>query len=187
MTAYVLLLRGINVVGKNKIPMADLRTFLADRGFESVSTYIQSGNALFQSDLAAEEIEDLVEDGLPTAFDLDSSIIKVLALSADQLRAVVENRPDGFGDEPETYHSDAIFMMGIDVDEALAVFNPCEGVDAVWAGDGVVYSRRVTALRNKSRLSAIISSPLYKSMTIRSWSTTVKLSAKIDDLDAAAT
>ncbi|AYJ48662.1 DUF1697 domain-containing protein [Rhodococcus sp. P1Y] len=187
MTAYVLLLRGINVGGKNKIPMAELRGFLGDLGFEDVATYIQSGNALLTSDHGADAIRELVEDGLPTRFDLDSSIIKVLVLSAAQLRAVETNKPEGFGDEPDKYHSDAIFMMGIGVDEAMAVFNPREGVDAVWPGDGVIYSRRVTALRTKSRLSAIIESPLYKSMTIRSWSTTTKLLSRIDDIDAART
>lgn len=184
MTAYVLLLRGINVGGKNKVPMADLRAFLTDLGFDKVSTYIQSGNALVQSDLGADDIRELVEEGLPTRFDLDSSLIRVLALPASQLRAVVANKPAGFGDEPEKYHSDAIFLMGIGVDEAMAVFNPKEGVDAVWAGDGVVYSRRVSALRTKSRLSTIIASPLYKSMTIRSWSTTAKLLTLIDAMEA---
>lgn len=187
MTAYVLLLRGINVGGKNKIPMAELRTFLSGQGFGSVSTYIQSGNALFTSDLDANAIQERIEKGLPSRFDLDSSIIKVLALSAAELRAVDANKPDGFGDEPEKYHSDAIFLMGIDVDDAMAVFNPRDGVDAVWPGDGVIYSRRVTALRTKSRLSAIIASPLYKSMTIRSWSTTATLLTKVDELDDAGT
>jgi uncharacterized protein (DUF1697 family) len=65
--------------------------------------------------------------------------------------------------------------MGIEAAEAMAVFNPREGVDRVWPGDGVVYSERLSAQRTKSRLSSMMTSPLYKSMTIRSWSTTVKL------------
>lgn len=96
-------------------------------------------------------------------------------LSRDEHRAVVEKRPKGFGDEPEKYHSDAIFLMDIDRDEAFAVFVPRDGVDRVWPGDGLIYSQRLSAQRTKSRLSRIVASPLYKSMTIRSWQTTLKL------------
>ena len=57
---------------------------------------------------------------------------------------------------------------------AMSAFKPREGRQSL-AGDGVIYSQRVSALRTKSRLSRIASTPFYKSMTIRSWSTTVKL------------
>jgi len=87
----------------------------------------------------------------------------------------VDDRPKGFGDQPEKYHSDVIFLMGIDAAEAMPIFNPREGVDRVWPGKGVVYSQRLSAQRTKSRLSAVMASPLYKSMTIRNWNTTVKL------------
>jgi uncharacterized protein (DUF1697 family) len=101
--------------------------------------------------------------------------VKVLVLSSDQLEAVVANRPKGFGDEPGTYHSDAIFLIDIDADEAITVFDPREGVDRVWPGDGVIYSQRVSALRTKSRLGKIVGTPPYRSMTIRSWQTTLAL------------
>jgi uncharacterized protein (DUF1697 family) len=65
--------------------------------------------------------------------------------------------------------------MGIPSNEAFKIFNPREGVDKVWQGDLVIYSQRLSALRTKSRLNRIMSSPLYKQMTIRSWATTVKL------------
>ncbi|MFN2195678.1 MAG: DUF1697 domain-containing protein, partial [Anaerolineales bacterium] len=53
--------------------------------------------------------------------------------------------------------------------------NPREGVDQVWPGDDVIYSQRLSALRTKSRLSKIMGTPAYKSMTIRNWNTTTKL------------
>jgi len=59
------------------------------------------------------------------------------------------------------------------------------GVDKVWAGDGVIYSQRLSALRTKSRLSAMMASPLYKSMTIRSWNTTLKLAELLKNMDAS--
>ena len=52
MTTYIALLRGINVGGHSKLPMAALVTLLEDLGLRSVRTYIQSGNAVFRSDMA---------------------------------------------------------------------------------------------------------------------------------------
>jgi len=68
---------------------------------------------------------------------------------------------------------------------SITAFNPREGVDRIWQGEGVIYSQRLSAQRTKSRLSTVMSSPLYKSMTIRSWSTTVKLNNRLSALDAS--
>ena len=172
---YLVLLRGINVGGKNKVPMAELRSMLEGLGFESVSTYIASGNVFLDSDLPAAKVAATIEAALPKTFKLDAEVLRVAVLTADELEAVVAKRPKGFGGEPSTYHSDAIFLMGVSADEAMEVFSPREGVDRVWPGDGVIYSQRLSAERTKSRLNRIMASPLYKSMTIRSWQTTLAL------------
>jgi uncharacterized protein (DUF1697 family) len=65
--------------------------------------------------------------------------------------------------------------MGLSPKEALTAFSPLEGVDTLWAGKGVIYSQRLSARRTKSRLNRMMASPLYKSMTIRNWATTLKL------------
>lgn len=75
-----------------------------------------------------------------------------------------------------------LFLIGIPVD--MSIFDPREGVDAVWAGKGVVYSQRLSAERTKSRLAKMMFSPDYKSMTIRSWSTTMKLAGMLDRREA---
>jgi uncharacterized protein (DUF1697 family) len=62
----------------------------------------------------------------------------------------------------------------------MEVFDPRPGVDRVWPGDGVIYSQRLSAERTKSRLNKAISTPLYKSMTIRSWSTALNLLELMD-------
>ncbi|GAA2850134.1 hypothetical protein Acy02nite_33260 [Actinoplanes cyaneus] len=182
-TTFLVLLRGINVGGKNKVPMAELRKCLEGLGFSGVSTFIASGNVILTSDRPAGETAARIEAALPKAFELDSELVKVLVLTHDQLRAVVDDRPEGFGDQPDKYHSDAIFLIGIDSAEVMPIFNPREGVDRVWPGDGVVYAERLSAQRTKSRLSVMMTSPLYKSMTVRSWNTTVKL---LELLDAGA-
>ena len=172
---YIVLLRGINVGGKNKVPMASLKKCLEDLGFSNVSTYIASGNVILDSDKHPTEIKDRIEKALPASFKLHSELIKVLILSRNQLQAIIDNKPKGFGEQPMKYHSDAIFLMGIDSTQAIQVFDPREGVDKVWPGDGVIYSQRLSSQRTKSRLNKMMGTPAYKSMTIRNWSTTTKL------------
>lgn len=174
-TSYLALLRGINVGGRNKVPMKALKGHLEDLGYQQVSTYIASGNVFLTSEEDAASVGSRVETALIDHFDLDDELIKVLVLSRPQLQAVVDHRPENFGERPDLYHSDAIFLMDIDADTALQAFRPREGVDRIWAGDGVIYSQRLSAQLSRSRLSAVVASPLYKSMTIRSWNTTRKL------------
>ena len=175
LSPYLVLLRGINVGGRNRVPMKALRAQLEDLGYDRVSTYIASGNVLLASADSPAEIGRDIEAALTGGFDLDDGLVRVLVLSPGQLRAVVEHKPENFGEQPEKYHSDAVFLMGIDAATAMTAFKPREGVDQVWPGEGVIYSQRLSAQRTRSRLSAIVASPLYKSMTIRSWNTTSKL------------
>ena len=73
--------------------------------------------------------------------------------------------------------------MGISADEAMKVFKPREGVDNVWQGDLAIYSQRLSAQRTQSRLSKIIGTPAYQSMTIRNWNTTTKLLKILEEID----
>ena len=183
MNTYVILLRGINVGGKNKVPMASLKKCLEELGFSNVSTYIASGNVILESDKPTDEIKAQIEKALPEYFKLDDKLIKVLVLTRNQLQAVIDNKPEGFGEQPEKYHSDAIFLIDIDSAQAMPVFDPREGVDKVWPGDDVIYSQRLSSQRTKSRLGKIVATPAYKSMTIRSWSTTTKLLKILEERD----
>ena len=185
MTTYLVLLRGINVGGKNKVPMAPLRELLEELDYRDVSTYIASGNVILRSDRPPTKIKRAIEEALPRKFRLDSELISVRVLTHAELRAVVEKKPKGFGEEPGTYHSDAIFLIGLDAAKAMEVFDPHPDVDRVWPGDGVIYSQRLSAQRTKSRLNKAITTPLYKSMTIRSWSTTLALLERMDEVAAA--
>ena len=180
MTRYLVLLRGINVGGRNKVHMAALRDLLESHGHTNVSTYIASGNVILTSDQSAAAIKRELEEALPKTFKIDSDLIAVLVLTRAQLRAVVRDRPEGFGDQPEMYNSDAVFLMGISASAAMEVFDPRPGVDEIWPGKGAIYSQRLAAQRTKSRLSRIMGTPAYKSMTIRSWATTMALLERME-------
>jgi uncharacterized protein (DUF1697 family) len=172
---YVVFIRGINVGGKNKISMAGLKECLEHLGFSSVSTFIATGNVILESDQRVDEIRTRIEETLPERFKLDDELVRVLVLTLDQFRAVIASKPEGFGEQPEKYHSDVIFLMGIDAARIMPLFRPREGVDKVWPGKGVIYSQRLSAQRTKSRLKEIMAMPEYKFMTIRNWSTTTRL------------
>jgi uncharacterized protein (DUF1697 family) len=175
METYTILIRGINVGGRNLVPMAELQKCLEGLGYGSVSTYIASGNAFVTSDKNSDDVKSQIEQALPKYFRLDGDQVKVLVLTRAQLQAVVDRKPLGFGDEPKKYHSDVVFLIGIGASEAMAVFDPREGVDRIWLGDCVIYSQRLSALRTRSRLSKIVGTPAYQSMTVRTWGTVNKL------------
>jgi uncharacterized protein (DUF1697 family) len=185
MTRYLVLLRGINVGGRNKVPMARLRQLLEELGYSDVSTYIASGNVLLSSERPPAEIKDRIEETLPRTYRLDSDIVSVVVLTHAQLQAVIDGKPAGFGEQPETYLCDAVFLMGIDASSALQVFDPRPGVDRVWPGEGVIYSQRLIAERTRTRLGKIVGTKAYRSMTIRSWKTTLALLALMERSTAA--
>lgn len=178
-TRYVALLRGINVGGRNKVAMADLRAAFEAHGFDAVGTHIQSGNVLFESDARRDSLEDEIESMLERRFGVP---LVVVVRSHRQLRTVVDQAPDGFGASPETYHSDTIFLRApLTAQQAMRIVELREGVDQAWPGAGVVYFARLTARRAQSRMSRIVGTPEYQRMTIRSWTTTTKLLALLDE------
>ncbi|OQA22689.1 MAG: hypothetical protein BWY63_00697 [Chloroflexi bacterium ADurb.Bin360] len=172
---HVVLIRGINVGGKNIVPMVRLKECVEQLGFSNVSTYIASGNVILESGKSVDEIRSMIEKALPESFELDDELIRVLVLTRDQLQAVINNKPEGFGEQPAKYHSDVVFLIGIDSAQVISVFRLREGVDKVWAGDDVIYSQRLSSQLTKSQMSRITATPEYKFMTIRTWNTTTKL------------
>lgn len=177
-TRYVALLRGINVGGKNIIAMTDLRAALEAHGLENVSTYIQSGNVLFETDRPAKTLESEIEAALEKAFKVP---LVVVLRSHRQLKSVIDKAPTGFGTDPDTYYSDAVFLKApLTAKQVMGIVALRDGVDQAWPGTGVVYFARLGAQRTKSKMSKIVGTPEYKQMTIRSWTTTVKLLGLLD-------
>ena len=88
MNQFILLLRGINVGGHNKLPMKDLRELLETLGYESVQTYIQSGNVVL---CAADRPDgDAISDAIEKRLGIAPS---VLVISAQRFRAVADANP----------------------------------------------------------------------------------------------
>ena len=91
MTTYISILRGINIAGKNKVVMADLKTLYESLGFEDVATYIQSGNVVFKGPAAnPSRLAKSLEDVFAGHFNFP---IRVLVLTEDELRKVINANP----------------------------------------------------------------------------------------------
>ena len=90
MTPFVALFRGINVGGKHIVPMKDLRELLRNIGCEEVQTYIQSGNAVFASAMAARELSAAISPAISERFGFEPT---VLVLPARRFREVAEANP----------------------------------------------------------------------------------------------
>jgi len=174
MTSYLALLRGINVGGRNPIKMPALKACFEAGGFEDVVTYIQSGNVVFRSSSSGSgALARGIEQMLRKRFEYEATVV---VRSRAQLRAVVDGAPKGFGADPAAYRYDVIFLKEpLTARSALKSVPTKEGVDEAHAGRGVLYFSRLTAKATQSRLSKIVSLPMYPNITIRNWNTTTKL------------
>ena len=109
MTRYIALLRGINISGKNKISMPELKAAFVEAGYADVCTHLNSGNVIFSFDetdtvTLAEEIKVLIM----TKFSLD---IPVFVISQTELRASLEKAPDWWGSENKDIYDNLIFAI----------------------------------------------------------------------------
>jgi uncharacterized protein (DUF1697 family) len=96
------LLRGINVGGRNKVPMADLRQVVSSLGHTGVTTYIQSGNVLFTSaGTGTGEMAGALESAITEAFGIWSSVV---VLSRDELASVLGKNPYPDEANPKLVH-----------------------------------------------------------------------------------
>jgi uncharacterized protein (DUF1697 family) len=174
MTHLVALLRGINVGGNNLIRMADLKTCFETAGFANVATYIQSGNVLFEAPEKDDAlIAGRIQDALAETFGYQSW---VAIRSHHQMRTIVAGAPAGFGTEPEQYRYNVLFLRPtVTASDVIADIRTREGVDAVFAGTGVLYFSNLMARASQSYLSRLVALPVYKDLTIRNWNTTVKV------------
>lgn len=165
MSVRVALFRGINVGGKNRLPMQALRDILAGLGCSAVRTYIQSGNAVFRAD---DEPDDLAERIAAAVDDRSGFRPRVLVLGAAGFNEVVAGNPWPEAD-PGMVHAWFFAEPPPEPDlEALA------GLRA--AGESFELGRRAFYLLapagiGRSRLAARVEKALGVDATARNWRT----------------
>ena len=108
MASHVALLRGINVGGRNKVPMADLREVVTSLGHTGVTTYIQSGNVLFSTaETDTAKLAAALETAIGERFGIWASVV---VLSRDELAALLAGNP--YPDEPNPRCVHVVFLSG---------------------------------------------------------------------------
>ena len=176
---YLALLRGINVGGNNIIKMADLKACFKSMGFSDVATYIQSGNIIFKSEKKSKtKLTDKIQTELSKTFHYDA---KVVVITYQQLKNIVNNAPSDFGKDASQYRYDVIFLKEpLTAKTAMNSIKIKEGVDNAYEGKNVLYFSRLVEKASQSYLNKVITLPVYKNMTIRNWNTTTKLLALME-------
>lgn len=109
MKRYVALLRGINISGKNKVQMAELKKGFESLAFEKVKIYLNSGNVIFSSD--EDDIKKFthqIEAMIKKQFDLD---IPTFVISRELLEDILHNAPDWWGNENKEIYDNLIFII----------------------------------------------------------------------------
>lgn len=115
MVRYFAFLRGINISGKNKISMPDLKKGFEALGFQDVSTYLNSGNAAFSSDIrdAGEMIEKMIRE----KFGLE---VPVYVISEDHLKEVLSHAPAWWGSDDKYIYDNLIMILSDDTPEEIS-------------------------------------------------------------------
>lgn len=109
MKRYIAFLRGINISGKNKMPMAELRQGFERLDYTEVKTYLNSGNVIFSSNEADTiKITRRIEEMIKNQFGLD---IPVFVISREELEDILYHAPGWWGDESKEIYDNLIFIM----------------------------------------------------------------------------
>ena len=186
MPTHVALLRGINVGGRNKVAMADLREVVSSLGHTGVTTYIQSGNVVFTAAGAAEPAA--LAAGLERAIAAALGVSpRVVVVSRDELAQVVRDNP--YPDEPNPKAVHAVFLTGDPGPEtADAIAAAQQAAAAKGSRDTAQLVGRTLYLHTpdgfgRSELAAQLSRAGRPgdTGTGRNWATVTKLLAMCDD------
>lgn len=109
MGKYIVLLRGVNISGKNKISMQELKGKLSKNGYKNVFTYLNSGNVILDSEETKErEISNNVSEIIKKEFDLD---IPVFTIKVSDLKELLENSPTWWNTSDKNIYDNIIFVM----------------------------------------------------------------------------
>ena len=170
---YIALLRGINVVGKNRLPMKDLAAVFRDAGCERVQTYIQSGNVVFQAAPAlARRVPALITEAISKSFGYR---VPVVTRTADDLREIARGNPFlRSGADASTLH--VMFLMDLPAAPRVAALDPgYSAPDAFQVRGREIYVHLPGGMARTRLTNQYFDSKLGTTSTARNWRTVLKL------------
>lgn len=170
MATFVALLRGINVAGKGKLRMAALREACEARGLTSVTTYLQSGNIVFDCKLtSAAKVAAMVEGLLESQFNLD---VRAIIRTPAELQRIVKKNPFASHARTDPTKVHATFLASR---PTAALVRQLECVDT--RGDALVVSQQEVLLHcpngyGRTKLNNVfLERQLEVIATTRNWKT----------------
>lgn len=172
MTRYALLLRGVNVGRNNSLPMADLRAMLVDLGCTKVQTYVQSGNAVFDTSLPAAALARAIETRLETAMGRP---IATALRTVGQMQAIVAANPfEGVATNPA--YLCVTFLSHVPTKVELAPLSARDfSPDLAHAAGTEIYSWHPHGQGSSALAAAIGKLKVRGALTTRNWNTVLKL------------
>lgn len=179
MTKYIALLRGINVGGKNKVSMPELKEVFEQNGFNEVLTYINSGNVIFSSETSDEiALKEICETSIFEKFQFN---IKVGIISADDLKEALGNAPAWWGQDGASKHNAILVIPPMTAEKVFQEVGDIkpeyEKVD--YYGHVIFWSAPIKTF-SRTRWSKVVGSSIYHHITIRNANTMKKLLALVD-------
>lgn len=171
---YIALLRGVNVGGKSKVKMSELKLYFEGLGLEDVRTYINSGNVIFTS---------VKMDTITLAREVELEIEKTFSFHVDvvvideyKYKNMIESVPKGWGEKEGWKYNSLFLIPPYNIDEIIADMGELKPeIEAVVVGDGVIYQSMLFTSFGKTSSGKLASKASYKKMTIRNWNTSKKL------------
>ena len=136
MNKYVALLRGINISGKNRIDMSELKSELEASGFREVSTYLNSGNIVFVSEMA--NCKPVIENIILQKFKLD---IPVYLIEMEELKDILAHSPIWWDSGSKDKYDNLIFILSYDSTEQIreAIGQPSENLEQIEIYKNVIF------------------------------------------------
>lgn len=176
MVAYIALLRGINVSGKNKLPMADLRALCADLGWENTETYIQSGNVKLPlpEGQALGSLANMLHQGIQSRLGYD---VPVLVRPQSYFQTLLEQHPAA-DVATDTKFLHFTLLAKVSTAEKIEALTAKDwGTDQAWVIDQCVYLYCPKGYGRTKLTNTYLEKQLGVVATTRNWRTIQKLAA----------
>jgi uncharacterized protein (DUF1697 family) len=169
---YAVLLRGVNVGGRNKIAMADLRRILTELGYADVKTHLQSGNAVVSSELPPDRLAAEIGQALQEQTGLACA---VLVRTGPELTALLASHP--LGQEPDNGSRYFVaFLSGVPEPAAAAKVDGLEsGPDRAWVQGQEAFLWCPNGAADTKLTNTSLEKRLGVTATARNWNTVRKL------------
>lgn len=167
---YVILLRGVMPTGRNRVPMAQLRTALTEAGLVEVRTYIQSGNVIAASPLDAATVEQQVHDTIRETIGAD---IAVIVRTPEQLGRVLAQNPFPDADTSRLYYT--LFQTPPDPKRLSDLLAMDCTPDLIRVTDAALYTLYATKLSDSRFTNNFFESRLKVKATTRNFNTMTRL------------